>query len=83
MTARCNPKARVYGIGTIVRAILFFGLRVGRREVSRERRTRAKGWMTVFPDQELPRTDTRHGVLFPFHAEKGKLVTGAKPHSIP
>jgi len=72
-----------YGRGAIVRAILFFGLRVGRREVSRERETRDESRMTVFPDQELPRTDTRHGVLFPFHAEEGKPVAGAKPHSIP
>ncbi|MCW2302284.1 hypothetical protein M2324_000666 [Rhodovulum sulfidophilum] len=39
--------------------------------------------MTVFPDQELPRTDTRHGVLFRFYAEKGKLVAGTQSHSIP
>ncbi|MCF4116604.1 hypothetical protein JMK10_07235 [Rhodovulum sulfidophilum] len=72
-----------YGRGAIVRAIPFFGLRVGRREVSRERGTQDEGWMTVFPDQELSRTDTRHGVLFPFHAEEGKLFAGAKPHLIP
>ncbi|MBL3583848.1 hypothetical protein JMM61_00465 [Rhodovulum sulfidophilum] len=71
-----------FGRGAIVRAIPFFGLRVGRREVSRERWTRAKGWMTVFPDQELSRTDTRDGVLFPFHAEEDKPVAVAAPHSV-
>ncbi|MCE8439625.1 hypothetical protein [Rhodovulum sulfidophilum] len=72
-----------YGRGAILRAIPFFGLRVGRREVSRERGTRDESRMSVFPDQELPRTDTRHGVLFPLHAEEGKPVAATAPHSIP